>query len=169
MTDLNRNGIPDQLERNQGLVGTTGYGVTGLQGGMTDLNRNGIPDQLEQGQGFGFVGSVTAVQSTVVDVRQAPVVVERLEKPAVVHEVYKTEEVIQIQPVIEREREKLDVYEVVQPMREREVIATEVREAMLPAQTPAVVVEDNAAFLSTRSAPSDFSPRTVAAPTSQVM
>jgi len=100
--------------------------------------------------------------TAVVDVREAPVVVERVEKAAVVHEVLKTEEVVQIQPVIEREREKLDVYEVVQPMREREVIATEVRQAVLPAQTRATVVEDNSAFLAQRSAPTDFSTREVA-------
>jgi len=134
----------------------------------TDLNRNGIPDQLE-GQGFGFVGSVSAVQSSFVDVREAPVIVEKIEKPTIVHEVYKTEEVVQIQPVIEREREQLDVYEVVQPMREREVIATEVRQAMLPAQTRAVVVEDNSAYLAARSAPTDFSTREVVATRSQVV
>jgi len=134
----------------------------------TDLNRNGIPDQLE-GQGFGFVGSVAPVVSSVVDVREAPVIVEKIEKPAVVHEVYKTEEVVQIQPIIEREREQLDVYEVVQPMREREVIATEVREAVLPAQTRAVVVEDNSAFLTARSVPGEFSTREVVATRSQVV
>jgi len=140
------------------------YGQTGF----TDLNRNGIPDQLE-GQGFGFVGSVAANTTSVVDVREAPVIVEKIEKPAVVHEVYKTEEVVQIQPVIEREREQLDVYEVVQPMREREVIATEVREAVLPSQTRAVVVEDNSAFLAARSVPGEFSTREVVATRSQVV
>jgi len=190
--DLNRNGIPDNLER-QGLAGTQTYSTTtttttvggmndlnrngipdnlerrGVVGGATDLNRNGIPDQLEGQTGFGFVGSVTANQTSVVDVREAPTIVERVEKAAVVHEVYKTEEVVQIQPVINREREQLDVYEVVQPIREREVVATEVREAVLPAQTRAVVVEDNSAFLAQRGAPTDFSTREVAATMSQTV
>jgi len=155
--DLNRNGIPDQLERN---TVTTGY---------TDLNRNGIPDQLERGNSFGFVGSIQPNQSSVVDVREVSSGVERIEKAAVVHEVYKTEEVIQIQPVINREREQLDVYEVVQPIREREVIATEVRQATLATQTRATIVEDNSAFLAQRSAPSDFSTREVAATMSQTV
>jgi hypothetical protein len=159
--DLNRNGIPDQLER-QGSWSNTSTG-------FTDLNRNGIPDQLEGAQSFGFVGSVSAIQSSVVDVRQAPVIVEKIEKPAVVHEVYKTEEVVQIQPIIERERDQLDVYEVIQPMREREVIATEVRQLNLPAQTRATVVQDNSAFLAARSAPVDFSTREVAATRSAVV
>jgi len=133
------------------------------------LNRNGIPDQLEGQTGFGFVGSVAANQTSVVDVREAPTIVERVEKAAVVHEVYKTEEVVQIQPVINREREQLDVYEVVQPMREREVVATEVRNVALPAQTRATVVEDNSAFLAQRSAPTDFSTREVAATMSQTV
>jgi len=155
--DLNRNGIPDQLERN---TVTTGY---------TDLNRNGIPDQLERGNSFGFVGSIQPNQSSVVDVREVSSGVERIEKAAVVHEVYKTEEVIQIQPVINREREQLDVYEVVQPIREREVIATEVRQATLATQTRATIVEDNSAFLAQRSAPTDFSTREVAATMSQTV
>jgi len=161
--DLNRNGIPDNLERGQ-----TTY-VQTTQTGYTDLNRNGIPDQLERGNSFGFVGSVQANQTSVVDVREAPTIVERVEKAAVVHEVYKTEEVVQIQPIINREREQLDVYEVVQPMREREVIATEVREATLAAQTRATIVEDNSAFLAQRSVPGEFSTREVAATMSQTV
>jgi len=143
-------------------------GSYGQTTGFTDLNRNGIPDQLE-GQGFGFVGSVQPSSASVVDVREAPTFVERIEKPAVVHEVYKTEEVVQIQPVINREREQLDVYEVVQPMREREVVATEVRSVALPAQTRATIVEDNSVFLAQRSAPADFSTREVAATMSQTV
>jgi len=160
LNDLNRNGIPDNLERQGSYGQTTGF---------TDLNRNGIPDQLEGQTGFGFVGSVQANQTSVVDVREAPTIVERVEKAAVVHEVYKTEEVVQIQPVINREREQLDVYEVVQPMKEREVVATEVRNVALPAQTRATIVEDNSAFLAQRSAPSDFSTREVAATMSQTV
>lgn len=157
-SDLNGNGIPDSLER-QGSFGQTQF---------TDLNRNGIPDQLE-GQGFGFVGSVQPSLASVVDVREAPTMIERIEKPAVVHEVYKTEEVVQIQPIIEREREQLDVYEVVQPIREREVVATEVREAILPAQTRAAIVEDNSAFLAQRSLPGEFSTKEVTATMSRTI
>jgi hypothetical protein len=69
---------------------------------------------------------------------------------------------VEVQPVIQREREKLDVYEVVQPMREREVVATEVRTGILPAQTRATLVEDQSAFMAQRSMPGEFSTREVA-------
>jgi hypothetical protein len=102
------------------------------------------------------------IQQQFVDVREAPVFVEKIEKPAVIHEVIRTEEVVEVQPVIERERERLDVYEVVQPIREREVVATEVRTAVLPQQTRATVVADQSAFLAQRAAPGEFSTREVA-------
>lgn len=152
------------IYREPALVQTTPLAV---QQPAMDLNRNGIPDNLEQG--FGFIGSVPTNQASSVSVSEAPTIVQKIEKPAVVHEVYKTEEVVQIQPVIERERDQLDVYEVIQPMREREVVATEVRQLNLPAQTRATIVEDNSAFIASRSAPSDFSTREVAATRSQVV
>jgi hypothetical protein len=88
--------------------------------------------------------------------------VQHVNKPAVVHEVVRPEEIVEVQPVIERQRERLDVYEVVQPMRERDVIPTEVRQAVLPAQTRATVIADQSAFLAQRAAPGDFSTREVA-------
>jgi hypothetical protein len=106
--------------------------------------------------------SQTSYSGARVDVREAPVVVQQINKPAVVHEVIRPEEVVEVQPVIERQRERLDVYEVVQPLREREVVATEVRQGVLPPQTRATFVADQSAFLAQRSAPGDTSTREVA-------
>jgi hypothetical protein len=174
--DKNANGIPDRMEKGTAASGTRNLGQNAAmlpgtqyssttttttamplgQSGFTDLNRDGIPDQFQQGYQQSFTGA------PIVDVVEAPTLIEKFEKPAVVHEVIRTEEVVEVQPVIEREREKLDVYEVVQPIREREVVATEVRSAVLPAQTRAAIVEDQSAFLSQRSAPGEFSTREVA-------
>jgi len=71
-TDVNRDGIPDQLQggmyqttglqsglQSQGVYGAqTGYTTTTSIGGMNDLNRNGIPDNLERRGQYGQTGMV---------------------------------------------------------------------------------------------------------------
>jgi hypothetical protein len=74
------------------------------------------------------------------------VLVEKVEKPTIVKETIVPLEKIEVQPVIHREREQLEVREVVQPLRERDVAATHVRHATLPAEVRAEVRESDSAF-----------------------
>jgi len=161
--DLNRNGIPDAMERNYVQQQSTGQYVAPAQY-MSDLNRNGIPDALEGSRSSGeyttparymndlnrngipdtleanrtYTSGVLPLGSQTL-AQPTMQSVEKFDcqvvtKPTIVHEVIKNEETHQVQPVIERTREQTDVYEVVQPMMEREVRPTEVRTTTLPAK-----------------------------------
>eukprot|EP01119_Soliformovum_irregulare_P016549 TRINITY_DN4801_c5_g1_i1.p1 TRINITY_DN4801_c5_g1~~TRINITY_DN4801_c5_g1_i1.p1 ORF type:complete len:357 (-),score=66.99 TRINITY_DN4801_c5_g1_i1:48-1118(-) len=140
MNDLNRNGIPDALEGTR----RSGEYISPARY-MNDLNRNGIPDSLEHTTVLPL-GSQTLAQPAM---RPSVVATDSIEKfdcqvitkPAIVHEVIKNEETHQVQPVIERTREQTDVYEVVQPITEREVLPTEVRVATLPAKHIPIIRE----------------------------
>jgi len=57
------------------------------------------------------------------------------ERPAVVHERIRKEEVEEIQPIIHREHEKLEVHQIVQPMVEQIVQPTVIQERSLAAET----------------------------------
>jgi hypothetical protein len=72
--------------------------------------------------------------------------VEKVERPTIVKETIVPLEKIEVQPVIHREREQLEVREVVQPLHERDVAATHVRHATLPAEVRAEVRESDSAF-----------------------
>jgi hypothetical protein len=81
------------------------------------------------------------------EVHIAPtVLVEKVEKPVIVKETILPREKIEVQPVIHREREQLEVHEVVQPLHERDVAATSVRHATLPAEMRAEIRESDTAF-----------------------
>jgi hypothetical protein len=75
-----------------------------------------------------------------------PTFLEKKERPAVIQETVLPEERIEIQPIIHREREQLEVHQVVQPMRERDIVATEVRTHVLPAETRQEVRESDVDF-----------------------
>lgn len=81
------------------------------------------------------------------EVHIAPTVfVEKVEKPVIVKETILPEEKIEIQPIIHREREQLEVHEVVQPLHERDIAPTLVRHETLPAQVKAEFRESDASF-----------------------
>jgi len=71
---------------------------------------------------------------------------EKVERPLIVRETILPQEKIEVQPIIHREREQLEVHEVLQPMRERDIAPTSMRSATLPAQVRAEVRESDANF-----------------------
>jgi len=83
------------------------------------------------------------------EIRSNPTVLhEKLEKPTIVRETIMPQEKYEVQPIIHREREQLEVHEVVQPMHERDIAPTNVRYATLPAQMKADVRESDVNFQS---------------------
>jgi len=93
----------------------------------------------------------------------APVSVAREvhEKPTIVRETILPEERIEIQPVVHRERDQLEVHEVVQPMKERDILPTKMVHATLPAETRAPLIENDVAFKTQyREASTKFVPTT---------
>jgi hypothetical protein len=83
-----------------------------------------------------------------VPIASQPVSVARevREKPTIVKETIIPEERIEIQPVVHRERDQLEVHEVIQPMKERDIAATTVRHETLPSETRATIVENDLGF-----------------------
>jgi hypothetical protein len=61
-------------------------------------------------------------------------IVERVEKPVVVHERVLPTQRTEVQPVIHRDREQVEYHEVLQPMKERDIAPTQVQRMELPAQ-----------------------------------
>jgi len=61
------------------------------------------------------------------------------EKPAVIHERIRKEEVEEIQPVIHREHERLEVHQITKPMVEQIVQPTVIQERVLQAETRAPI------------------------------
>jgi len=120
LNDRNHNGVPDNLERGQ----------TGLVGGLNDRNMNGIPDNLERG--------------TTGLTREAPVQVQLVQKDVVVHEHIHPVEKEEIQPVIYREREQLDVKQITQQLHETQIQPTLVQQRELAAEVRAPIVERGA-------------------------
>jgi len=71
---------------------------------------------------------------------------EKVERPLIVRETIMPQEKIEVQPIIHREREQLEIHEVVQPMHERDIAPTSMRTATLPAQIRTDVRESDANF-----------------------
>jgi len=75
--------------------------------------------------------------------QQAPQVmiepVQIQEKPAVIHERIRKEEVEEIQPIIHRELERLEIHQVTQPMVEQIVQPTQIQERTLAAETRPII------------------------------
>jgi len=63
------------------------------------------------------------------------------ERPAILHEKIRKEEVEEIQPVIHRERERTEVHQVTQPIYEAETRPLSVHESVMPAETKETVRE----------------------------
>jgi len=116
--DRNHNGIPDNQER------------SGLVGGLNDRNHNGIPDNLERG--------------TMGLTREAPVQVQVVEKNVVVHEHIHPVEKEEIQPVIYREREQMEVKQITQQLHETQIQPTLVQQRELAAEVRAPIIERGA-------------------------
>jgi len=76
---------------------------------------------------------VTAPQTTYVTAPQT--VVEHVERPAVIQEVIKPGVREEIQPVIHRDREQLEIREEIQPIYEQAVQPTVVEQRQLPSET----------------------------------
>jgi len=72
--------------------------------------------------------------------------VETLTKAPVLEEVIKPKEIIEIQPVITREREQTEVHEVIKPIKEQEVLPPIVEEEVLPEIEKEEQVESEEAF-----------------------
>jgi len=68
-----------------------------------------------------------------------PGISERIEQPTVIHERVRREEVEEIQPVIHREHERVEVHQVTQPLYEGQIQPTQVVQAELPSETRATV------------------------------
>jgi len=73
-----------------------------------------------------------AATATTATVTQLPT--EHIERPAVIHERIRKEEVEEIQPVIHREHDRTEVHQVVQPMYEGQIDATNVLQKELAAE-----------------------------------
>jgi len=106
------------------------------------------------------------VQQNVQTVLVDPIVDRSVvEKPVIVKERFVPEEMIEIQPIIHRDRELREVHEVVQPLKEREVMATKVVQATLANEIRAPIIESDANFQTQmREANTRFVPTTEYAP-----
>lgn len=126
---------------------STGQGYQTYEPGVSTF-------QPSTGQGFqssssgpGFRTSGQVYQQQPTETFYAPSVTrEHIDKPTIVRETVLPQEKIEVQPVIHREREQLEVHEVVQPMHERDINPTLVKHATLPAQTRPDVRETDTQF-----------------------
>jgi len=124
---------------------TTGTAIpTTTTGGAVPFSSVGTSAPLSTGGLATHVGEVSRAIHV-----EPTVLLEKRERPVVVKETILPQEKIEVQPVIHREREQLEVHEVFQPLRERDVAPTSVRHATLPAQVRAEVRESDAAFQTT--------------------
>jgi len=124
-------------------TGQTGYS-SGYSSGLPTGYSSGLPTGYSS-VGYSTSGLTTGTFSQ--EIRSAPTILhEKLEKPTIVRETILPQEKIEVQPIIHREREQLEVHEVVQPMHERDIAPTSVKYATLPAQMKADVRESDANF-----------------------
>jgi hypothetical protein len=88
----------------------------------------------------------TSSFGTATSTRLEPTFVEKKERAPVIQETVLPEERVEIQPIIHREREQLEVHQVVQPMKEKDIVATEIRTLVRPAETRQEVRESDLEF-----------------------
>lgn len=120
---------------------SSGYS-SNLPTGQTGYS-SGYSSGLPSGYSSGAYSTGTFAQ----EIRSNPTVLhEKFEKPTIVRETIMPQEKYEVQPIIHREREQLEVHEVVQPMHERDIAPTNVRYATLPSQMKADVRESDANF-----------------------
>jgi hypothetical protein len=114
--------------------GTSGLGSNyGTTGGLGSYGSSGIRTS-------GTLSGGTWVSPTVVT--------EHVEKPVIIKEKVLPQEKIEVQPIIHREREQLEVHEVIQPMHEKDIAPTLVKHATLPAQVRPDIRESDTQFQS---------------------
>jgi len=121
----------------------SGLGTTGLTGTSGEWESNRVPTYgtmpLETGyHTTGLHGTEVHLASNVVN--------ERIERPTIVKEKVIPQEKIEVQPIIHREREQLEVHEVVQPLHEKDIAPTLVKHATLPAQVRPDIRESDTRF-----------------------
>jgi hypothetical protein len=134
--DRNHDGVVDARD----FQGQQGMGLQqgGLMGQQTrnplDRNGDGIVDARDfQGQQVGL--------STV---RAEPAIVQVVEKDVVVHEHIHALEKEEIQPIIHREREQLDIKQVTQQLHETQFQPTIIQQRELAAEIRAPIIERGA-------------------------
>jgi len=107
--------------------------------GRVDANLNsGLNSNLNAGASQG-VYVQSAKRSSVV--RSEPTIIETIQKDVVVHERIHPVQKEEIQPVIYREREQLDVKQVTQMLHETQIHPTIVHQRELPAERREAIVE----------------------------
>jgi hypothetical protein len=90
---------------------------------------------------------------------------ERVERPVVIHEKIVPTQRTEVQPIIHREREKVEVHEVVQPMRETDIAPTMVQNVQLQPTYFEERASDAAFQQQYRDVSTRIRPDTVIAPT----
>jgi len=135
--DRNHDGIDDRLQ-------------TGLVGGI-DRNHDGIDDRLQgrrlsRGYDATLLNQGTYIQTEqrASLVRAEPTIMETIQKDVVVHERIHPMQKEEIQPIIYREREQLDVKQVTQLLHETQIQPTILEQRNLEAQYREAVVERGA-------------------------
>jgi len=100
---------------------------------------------LEMNQGL-MAGQTTYVQSAkrASLVRAEPTIMETIQKDVVIHERIHPVQKEEIQPIIYREREQLDVRQVTQMMHETQIQPTIIQQRELPAERREAIVERGA-------------------------
>jgi hypothetical protein len=93
-----------------------------------------------------------------------PPILERLEKPVVVHEKVIPTQRTEVQPVIHRDREQVEFHKVMQPLRERDIAPTEVQRTQLPPTYFESRAPDTQFQTQYRDASSKIHPETITAP-----
>jgi len=126
---------------------STHHGQTPLSNTTQHLGTSSVHTTQHMGTSSVQTTHISNASEVAREIRVAPtVVVEKVERPTIVKETILPQEKIEVQPVIHREREQLEVHEVVQPFKERDIAPTVVRQATLPAEMRAEVRESDTAF-----------------------
>jgi hypothetical protein len=90
---------------------------------------------IQQGGGFGqnipsTVGQQGVLNQPITTIENMPKEIREL--PAIVKETIVPQQVTQVQPVIHRDREQVEVHKIMQPLHERDIAPTQVQHATLP-------------------------------------
>jgi len=93
-----------------------------------------------------------------------PTVVERIERPVVVHDKILPSQLTEVQPVVHRDIEQTEVREVLQPMKERDIAPTQIQHMELPAQRFEARASDAAFQAQYREATTRIRSDTITAP-----
>jgi len=128
----------------------SGYSGSNLQSGYSGSNlQTGYSGSNIKNSGS-YTGEYLPGQTTGTwanEIHTAPtVLMEKVERPLIIRETVMPQEKIEVQPIIHREREQLEVHEITQPMHERDIAPTSMRSATLPAQVRTDVRESDANF-----------------------